>query len=496
MDISSFASKYKSWVEQYNWDTCLNGRREYGEFLSSFLTSHSRVINLDGVYGSGKTEFIRRLYVELAEKKHPVVYIDIWESDFSNNPLAVICSEFLQQIEFALKEKAPNGKAKPKSDAKKKINELKSKFGCFLKYMEVGAILAGEPEAATVTKAASAAVTATPDFDLNTKADKLVDLVKQNHLEAVQALKDIRELITYISGILKIIYELNMPIVVLIDELDRCRPNYAIEVLEVIKHFFETEGCTFLVATNTDVLEHSVRSVYGQSFDAKLYLRRFFSRKVNLPRVSVNKYLAAKQLDFDKYEEQGLKLYPFVGEQQKNNYFFAEVFEHNNLALRDIEQILDRFQISLDYAVNYSKVKLTHINTVVLILGLLEQHLESDSLYERLNENPISFSVAENLPTPNRIRLHDFAETMQRCVTFLKPTTAEIIKNNAIMPSADRKLAISSSTPFDEGTFGEHLKFDFHQVFSDMQKGFERPYENYWMWDDYKKVILLSGNIE
>ena len=236
MDISDYASKFKGWEERYDWDTCKANRKEFGSFIANFLTTESRVINLDGTYGSGKTEFIRRLYIELAKKGHPVVYIDVWESDFSNNPLAVICSELLQQIEFVLREKAPNGKAKEKGEAKKVFNKMKGKLGICLKYLAAMSQLTGEPVAIGSTKAASAIVSATPDLKTQTDSQKYVEIVQKNHIEAVQAVKDIKEYITFLSELIEVIYELKIPIVILIDELDRCKPTYAIEVLEAIKH--------------------------------------------------------------------------------------------------------------------------------------------------------------------------------------------------------------------------------------------------------------------
>lgn len=86
MKTCNHANKYNEWEEIYNWGSCKANRREFGEFIAHFLTTDSRVINLNGVFGSGKTQFIRRLYVELARMGHPVVYIDAWESDFTSNP--------------------------------------------------------------------------------------------------------------------------------------------------------------------------------------------------------------------------------------------------------------------------------------------------------------------------------------------------------------------------------------------------------------------------
>ena len=488
MDIASHASKYIEWKDTYNWDTCKANRKEFGQFIAQFLISESRVINLNGIYGSGKTEFIRRLYVELAQRNHPVVYIDVWESDFSNNPLAVICSELLEQIEYVFKEKAPNGKVKDKKNAKEKFNDLKSRLGVCLKYAESAVLFSGDPSSIAATKAASKAIEVIPNFNASTQSQKYTETIQKNHIESIQAVKDIKEYLTYLSELIEIIYALNIPIVILIDELDRCRPNYAIEVLEVIKHFFETKGCTFLVATNTEVLEHSVKSIYGSGFDAKLYLRRFFDRKITLPPIPLVDYLLAKDLHFSKYTN--LLLYPFTDNQRGNINFFANLFESNEIELRGIEQILNRFFTSLDY-VSARTTACPLINTVVLIIGLIEQHLDRQE--NRKNTSKANFTIkikgASIIGSPLKI----FIDSMFECVTT---TNGKKCFSGGVLTTYSEQrdmLQIQSKSysevKLDNGT-------NIGNLISEMINHKDHERCNYWMWEDYQKIIDLSGHIE
>ena len=75
----------------------------------------------------------------------------------------------------------------------------------------------------------------------------------------------------------------NRPLMVMIDELDRCRPSYAVELLEVAKHLFSVDRIVFVLAVNCDQLAHSVKALYGNDFDADGYLRRFFDVDFKLP---------------------------------------------------------------------------------------------------------------------------------------------------------------------------------------------------------------------
>lgn len=75
----------------------------------------------------------------------------------------------------------------------------------------------------------------------------------------------------------------NHKILLIIDELDRCKPLYAIEVLERMKHFFSDDRIIFLYSINAEQLTHTVKHVYGSAFDANNYLNRFFDASFSLP---------------------------------------------------------------------------------------------------------------------------------------------------------------------------------------------------------------------
>jgi hypothetical protein len=72
---------------------------------------------------------------------------------------------------------------------------------------------------------------------------------------------------------------MKLPITIVIDELDRCRPTYAIKVLEELKHLFDVPGVAFVLGMHGQQLGHSVTAAYGSGFDSQAYLRRFFSRR-------------------------------------------------------------------------------------------------------------------------------------------------------------------------------------------------------------------------
>ena len=128
------------------------------------------------------------------------------------------------------------------------------------------------------------------------------------HVEAQKSLENFR---ATLQDTAKTLAQDNngLPLVIIIDELDRCRPSYAVELLEVAKHLFSVNHIVFVLAVNRSELAHSVRALYGNSFDGPDYLKRFFDLDFRLPdpdrRALIVAALAAIQIDnyFDRTQD-------------------------------------------------------------------------------------------------------------------------------------------------------------------------------------------------
>lgn len=70
---------------------------------------------------------------------------------------------------------------------------------------------------------------------------------------------------------------------VFVDELDRCRPDYAISYLETIKHVFDIHGLVFVLAVDYDQLSCSARALFGRDLNFEEYYRKFVQRSLSLP---------------------------------------------------------------------------------------------------------------------------------------------------------------------------------------------------------------------
>lgn len=105
-------------------------------------------------------------------------------------------------------------------------------------------------------------------------------------LSAVKTEEEIRDKVKEIFD--SIIVENVQKLVIFIDELDRCRPNFAIEMLERIKHYFDDDRIIFIASVNREQLIHSISKYYGTNFDSTGYLDKFFDRNVYLPEIDTS----------------------------------------------------------------------------------------------------------------------------------------------------------------------------------------------------------------
>ncbi|MYF78794.1 MAG: hypothetical protein F4180_02560 [Chloroflexi bacterium] len=99
--------------------------------------------------------------------------------------------------------------------------------------------------------------------------------------------REIRNRLTDMAALVR--KESDRPLVFIIDELDRCRPTFAIELLERVKHIFDVPNIVFVFGINRAELVKSLESVYGE-IDAGVYLRRFFDMEFILPEADPTKF--------------------------------------------------------------------------------------------------------------------------------------------------------------------------------------------------------------
>ncbi len=235
----------------------------------------SKVYSISAEFGVGKTFFCERLADILEQDGVPVSMLNIWKMDFYDNPLVPLLIKleetYSQQSETVRTKKFPNPHGL--------LRVAKS-------------IIAGINLDAQIPGVG----------EMNINGEKMVNTnesLKQNSTQKsiYDEYKTFEEELHKIKSFLENwAKSLERPIVVIIDELDRCRPDYAVKTLETLKHFFDIPGFVFVLAIDEVQLKSSVETLYGtKNFDG--YKRKFINNSFVLPepdKVKFTEYLYAK----------------------------------------------------------------------------------------------------------------------------------------------------------------------------------------------------------
>lgn len=215
---------------------------------------------IDGDWGTGKTEFsikLKNLIIE-QDPESKVIYIDAFKGDHAESPLLLIASA----IARILPEK------EKQAFIKKAIPAIRFGMKTVLK-AGAGWVLRQETDNMAeefqdaIKKASNAAI------------DGTVENILEDHIEAEKNINSLKTCIEELSA--------KQRTVIIIDELDRCKPNFSTSILEVIKHIFDTQNVYFILVTNTKQLRASINHIYGYSLDSQKYLDKFIKYTISLP---------------------------------------------------------------------------------------------------------------------------------------------------------------------------------------------------------------------
>ncbi len=308
------------------------------------------VISLNGAWGTGKTFFLKRWQAQLEKNGFKSIYFNAWEDDFIGNPLVSIIGQLWDSLKgekFAKIVRSIKENAKPVL-AKLLLNAVRvSTYG----------IVDLDAE------------------DLKNRAEAILSSYSETRNELQMLRSSLQELAD------KVKEETGHPIIFIIDELDRCRPLFAIELLERVKHIFDVPNLIFVLGIDRDELSNAVTSVYG-NIDVEGYLRRFFDMEFVLPPV--------KSKVFCKYlmEEHGLPEYfqriaeKFQKQKPVRDYkvflsLFSALSDGFGLSLRDMQYAIRFFVFSL---LNLDEGYFIYPELLVVLILL---KIKNKSLYQK-----------------------------------------------------------------------------------------------------------------
>tara|TARA_R110002096_G_scaffold17921_9_gene61707 strand:+ start:115 stop:1590 length:1476 start_codon:yes stop_codon:yes gene_type:complete len=273
-------------ITEKPWSGDLLGREDEASYLIEHLKSRARraygtskrdayVLNLNAEWGAGKSYFLANLARQLLEQRHLVVKIDAWKDDHASDAFLPLLA--------AVKELFKDERVKEFSNPEfEKIRDKVLRIGGRLAFgfARIGVpLLLGAGGA--VGMAAAEVVRDVASQELG--AESLSDFERQQ-AEIDKFCEALKELAAQIETSA----DIAAPIFFLVDELDRCRPSFAVQFLERIKHLFAVPKIIFVVATDTDQLIHAISGTYGPDMDSRRYLHRFFDQSYALKTPSMH----------------------------------------------------------------------------------------------------------------------------------------------------------------------------------------------------------------
>lgn len=312
--------------------------------LSNIGNEDSLVMTVSAPYGGGKTFFVKMWQNYLNEQDGHTLYYNAWENDFSINPLAsfISCFSELDDVDPRLTDKVKAVIAAAQKITLTRIPEICVRLLGALckKYLGI--------EAQELYDTAKISVEFVDEAEkkvskLNAKAKTMIADEKELR-EAIADFK--RKLEELIASFKKTDKRISGKLVIFIDDLDRCRPDYAITFLEYIKHLFNIPNCNFVLSVDEDQLISTVEKVYG-SKNAEGFLSKIidFDFKLPLPN-SVSEFIEF-EIERLNWENDNIFLSTCRGCEIKE--IFIEMFEVMvktfSLSMRDLEHIFQDLNI-------------------------------------------------------------------------------------------------------------------------------------------------------
>ena len=220
-------------------------------------------------------------------------YFNAWENDFADDPISALFASMAMEF-----DRMEETKSVPFSNG-------------------VAAIIDVALAATSIGPCATSALQA---------------LKGKDYIEAYKNRADLRMRINSLAD--NSITEVANKLVIFIDELDRCRPDFAVRLLEQTKSLFQNENIIVVLVSDSVQLSKAVSGMYGANYDGGHFIERFFDYRLLLTQV-------------DSYKLAYGEPYP-----ETSMYFdkmVNEILEENPLTVRDAMR-LNKIQLAREFA--------------------------------------------------------------------------------------------------------------------------------------------------
>lgn len=302
----------------------LFNRKELAEQLNGYIgrLCDGTVLAIDAPWGEGKSWFGRNWAASLKTQDYRVIYLDAFQQDYVEDPFLLIASEINELI--ASDETLAQDLKEKSAKVMKAILPVGTKV---LINIASRLVLGSVDGSKVIEDAIQSASDSTADATQIWLENKIDDHKKEkesldNFRVALQAFCESQD----------------KPVVFFIDELDRCKPSFAVKLIERLKHFFDVPNLVFILLLNREQLEKAIKGVYGADTDASSYLGKFIHLYLRLPK---NAVATGDQSDANwKYLWKLAEHYKFQRSQELDQFInsfsvFASIMK---MSLRDLEK--------------------------------------------------------------------------------------------------------------------------------------------------------------
>jgi hypothetical protein len=403
------------------------GRRALAERLTSFLPRLSKngaVIAIDAPWGAGKSWFGANWASELRKSGHKVAFLNAFEQDHTEDPFLPITAELSQLLQ------GNSGSAK--------FREKALQVAC--------AVLPG----ATKLGLSFAGRWLLGVGDLPKKIEDIAEKMEEKSEQFVQhwvekKIEDYVKEKASLTGFRDALGEMaksegeGRPVVVFIDELDRCRPDFAVRLIERIKHFFDTPNVVFILLINREQLERAVQGVYGGSTDGAAYLSKFIHFFFSLPHTAADSFIKESLIRLGV--KMSMKVDSFV-------HLLAMWRVAAQLSLRDIERAAALYA--------YASVN----DMAPLLSYLIVLKIRRPDIYARFLENDVNC----NKEAKNWISEIRSKHRLNNSIVPAEPYLSEIFLMHDVLTEANQ-MAVASGLKIilPEQTSKGQVSIQFHQ---------------------------------
>lgn len=384
------------------------GRQQFASNLTDLLTHANTplVLSIEGGWGTGKTTFIERWTATLRAASAPAVILNAWTTSTYDVPRIALFGELSTLLRAAMAGLTPDDR---------RLGQLEGLMGAARDAFK--AVIASSAKTASLgiinddvrdaLRDGASAVQGRPRLSPH-EIDEAIDGYEKHKACYADFRRTLGEVADALRGSSPI------PLVLVVDELDRCRPDFALEMLECMRHLFSAANVAFVVAIDADQIDRSLRHIYGSELDTNRYLQRIFNVRLSLPKPKYRDVVVACVTESGLHEVIGAR--------------------GDSTMTSDLIEYVTRLIMAFDLDIRATERLISEVRTCTMIAGrsiqltnlvsLITLRLKNRAAYQRVEEGS---GFSEVLAVLERAPHHDLIRELDPYRYFLANIYAHLL---------------------------------------------------------------------